>query len=245
MPRSRHSQPTGGLCPAGRARRMYPVSRSSSRLGLRELTHEDAEPVFAIYGNAAATEHLSFEPRTRDQVEQIVARSIGSATETTRTDYALAVVERVTDTLIGFGRIATDPHQQRGATLGFALRPDIWGRATASRPYVSSSASDSRISNFIASGAHAPPTTKHRHELWPPREWLRRARSVSTSTRLARGVTPWSTRCSTESGRSRKGSVTAQAKAGSRSHVLGADGRGGRRPCRWWPGSRPDHGSGP
>lgn len=106
---------------------MYPVSRSSARLGLRELAHDDAASVLAIYGSTEATEHLSFEPRTPEQVEQIVSRSIASATATPRAEYALAVVRRDTEELIGFGRIATDPHQQRGATMGFALRPDTWG----------------------------------------------------------------------------------------------------------------------
>lgn len=107
---------------------MYPVERSSAHLGLRELTPDDVDAVHAIYGSAEATEHLGFEPRTRDQVEQIVARSINAATATPRTEYALAVVKRDTAELIGFGRLATDPHQQRGATMGFALRPDVWGR---------------------------------------------------------------------------------------------------------------------
>ncbi|KPI22957.1 GCN5-related N-acetyltransferase [Actinobacteria bacterium OV320] len=106
---------------------MYPVQRSSQRLGLRELTIDDVDGVFAIYGNEEATEHLSFEPRTREQVGHIVARSIGAATEEPRAEYALAVVERDANELIGFGRIATDPHQQRAATMGFALRPDAWG----------------------------------------------------------------------------------------------------------------------
>ncbi|WP_328434826.1 GNAT family N-acetyltransferase [Streptomyces sp. NBC_00425] len=106
---------------------MYPVQRSSQRLGLRELTVDDVDGVFAIYGDQEATEHLSFEPRSREQVGHIVARSIASATATPRAEYALAVVERNTNELIGFGRIATDPHQQRGATFGFALRPDAWG----------------------------------------------------------------------------------------------------------------------
>lgn len=106
---------------------MYPVSRSGPRLVLRELADEDVDAVLAIYGSPEATEHLSFEPRTREQVEQIVSRSIASATVTSRTEYALAVVERDTAELIGFGRLATDPHQLRGATMGFALRPDVWG----------------------------------------------------------------------------------------------------------------------
>ncbi|MFI9772897.1 GNAT family N-acetyltransferase [Streptomyces sp. NPDC052415] len=106
---------------------MYPVQRSSQRLSLRELTIDDVDAVFAIYGSRQATEHLSFEPRTRAQVGQIVARSIASALTEPRSEYALAVVERDTKALIGYGRLAMDPHQQRAATFGFALRPDAWG----------------------------------------------------------------------------------------------------------------------
>ncbi|MFI8951599.1 GNAT family N-acetyltransferase [Streptomyces sp. NPDC053750] len=106
---------------------MYPVDRSSHRLRLRELTIDDVTAVCAVYGSPEATEHLSFEPRTREQVGQIVARSIAAATVTPRTEFAVAVVERNTDEPIGFGRLAADPHQQRGATMGFALRPDAWG----------------------------------------------------------------------------------------------------------------------
>ncbi|MER6678144.1 GNAT family protein [Streptomyces sp. NPDC000983] len=107
---------------------MHPVTRSSTRLGLRELALTDVEAVHAIYGDPVATQHLSFEPRNREQVEEIVARSVVAAAETPRTEYALAVVEQERGELIGFGRLALDPHQQRGATMGFALHPQAWGR---------------------------------------------------------------------------------------------------------------------
>ncbi|MDI3407656.1 GNAT family N-acetyltransferase [Streptomyces cavernicola] len=106
---------------------MYPISRTSARLKLRELTVDDVDAVHAIYGSAEATEHLSFEPRTRDQVGQIAVRSIAAASKTPRDEYALAVIERDSTALIGFARLALDPHQQQGATIGFALRPDAWG----------------------------------------------------------------------------------------------------------------------
>ncbi|MGW6062730.1 GNAT family N-acetyltransferase [Streptomyces sp. NPDC055189] len=107
---------------------MHPVTRSSARLGLREFASADVQAVLAVYGSPAATEHLSFEPRNREQVEQIVARSIAAAAATPRTEYALAVVEQEAAELIGFGRLALDPHQPRAATMGFALRPDKWGQ---------------------------------------------------------------------------------------------------------------------
>jgi RimJ/RimL family protein N-acetyltransferase len=106
---------------------MYPVERSTPRLRLRELVTQDVDAMFAVYGSPEATEHLSFEPRTRDQVAQFVAEAVASAVDEPRTEYALAVVERDTGELIGSGRIALDPHQQRAATFGFALRPDTWG----------------------------------------------------------------------------------------------------------------------
>lgn len=106
---------------------MYPVARRSSRLSLRELTVDDVDAVHTIYGSAEVTEHLSFTPRSRHEVGGIVARSIESATATPREEYALAVVGYDGQDLIGFARLAMDPHQQRAATMGFALRSDAWG----------------------------------------------------------------------------------------------------------------------
>jgi [ribosomal protein S5]-alanine N-acetyltransferase len=106
---------------------MHPVKRDDARLNLRELTIDDVDPVLAIYGSPEATEHLSFTPRSREEVGGIIARSIASATAKPREEYALAVVERDGGNLVGFARLARDPHQQRAATMGFALRPDAWG----------------------------------------------------------------------------------------------------------------------
>ncbi|MFD8913634.1 GNAT family N-acetyltransferase [Streptomyces sp. NPDC059575] len=106
---------------------MYPVHCLSARMELRELTVDDVDALLAIYGSSVATEHLSFEPRTRQQVAEIVARSIAAATTTPRSEYGLGVIDRETARLCGFGRLALDPHQQRAATVGFALHPDWWG----------------------------------------------------------------------------------------------------------------------
>ncbi|MGR8010644.1 GNAT family N-acetyltransferase [Streptomyces hypolithicus] len=106
---------------------MYPVVRNRPRLAIRELTVDDEDAVHAVYGSSEATEHLSFEPRTREQVAGIVTRSIASAGATPREEYALAVTEGGTGRLVGYARLALDPHQQRAATIGFALRSDAWG----------------------------------------------------------------------------------------------------------------------
>ncbi|MCJ1677890.1 GNAT family N-acetyltransferase [Streptomyces sp. APSN-46.1] len=107
---------------------MYPVTHTTPRLALREITHDDVDAVHAVYGNEEATRHLSFEPRTREQVGSIIARSVTSAAANPRDEYCLAVTARETEGLIGYARLALDPHQQKAATIGFALRPEAWGQ---------------------------------------------------------------------------------------------------------------------
>ncbi len=104
-----------------------PVSSAYGRLVLRELAADDVSAVHGIYGSEAATEHLSFPTRSLDEVRGVVERSLASARAVPREEYALGVVERATGVLVGFGRLAVDPHQQRAATVGFALRPASWG----------------------------------------------------------------------------------------------------------------------
>ncbi|SCD75104.1 Protein N-acetyltransferase, RimJ/RimL family [Streptomyces sp. TverLS-915] len=107
---------------------MQPIHFTPGPITLREFTPDDVAAVLAIYGDAAATRHLSFEPRTEDETRAIVERTIGAAQANPRTEYGLAVTRTDDGQLIGFGRLALDPHQTRGATMGFALRPDTWGK---------------------------------------------------------------------------------------------------------------------
>nr|WP_206344269.1 GNAT family protein [Streptomyces mesophilus] len=109
------------------ASNVHPVRLSSQRLELREFTIDDVDAVLAIYGNVEVAEHMSFEPRSREQVADVIVRSIAASRSTPRGEYALAVQESDTKELIGFARLAIDPHQHQAATIGFALRPDTWG----------------------------------------------------------------------------------------------------------------------
>ncbi|MFF7076027.1 GNAT family N-acetyltransferase [Streptomyces lavendulae] len=105
---------------------MTPVHLAGPRLALREVEPEDAADLLAIYGDPDATRHLSFEPRTPEQVQAIVDRSIASAKDTPRTEYCLAITPLGEDRLIGYARLATEP--QQAATIGFALNPGEWGK---------------------------------------------------------------------------------------------------------------------
>lgn len=108
---------------------MYPVQQTSERLLLRELTVEDVDAVHAIYGSPQVTEHLSFEPRTRQQVVDIINGATATAAAQPRSEYMLAVCLIGSHEMIGvarLARLALDPHSQQAATIGFALRPDVW-----------------------------------------------------------------------------------------------------------------------
>ncbi|MGW4056242.1 GNAT family N-acetyltransferase [Streptomyces sp. NPDC004779] len=104
-----------------------------SRLLLRELGVGDVVAVHGVYGSPAVTEHLGFEPRSVEEVRGIVGRSMEAARAVPREEYALGVVERGTGTLVGFGRLALDPHQQRAATVTYGILREEWD-GTASRP---------------------------------------------------------------------------------------------------------------
>jgi len=109
---------------------MYPVSITGPRVALREFTHDDVNAVLAIYGDPVVTEHLSFEPRNRDQVTATLESVITAAKQDNRTEYSLAAVSTESGEVIGFARLAIDTQHpgQSSGQLGFALRADRWGQ---------------------------------------------------------------------------------------------------------------------
>ncbi|SPL88408.1 acetyltransferase, GNAT family [[Actinomadura] parvosata subsp. kistnae] len=86
------------------------------------------DALLAIYGDPRVTEHMSFEPRTREQVETIIAGVASSAQAEPRMDYSLAAV-LPDEELVAIARIAVEVGhpQQNSAQIGFALRADRWG----------------------------------------------------------------------------------------------------------------------
>ncbi|WP_067483950.1 GNAT family N-acetyltransferase [Actinomadura hibisca] len=107
---------------------MYPVKLSCAQVELREFTSADIDGVLAVYGDPAVTEHLSFEPRTRDQVVATLNSVMTAAKAEPRTEYSLAAASVATGDVIGFARLAIDAQHpgQSSAQLGFALRADHW-----------------------------------------------------------------------------------------------------------------------
>ncbi|WP_346655841.1 GNAT family N-acetyltransferase [Streptomyces sp. RFCAC02] len=172
---------------------MRPVTHSSVRRTLREITVDDVDALHAIHGSAEVTRHLSFESRTRDQVGVIVARAVVAATVRPRSEYALAVTGRADGRLIGFARLATEP--QRAATVGFALHPGHWGRG-----YGTDVVRALLVLGFDGLGTHRvwaarSPTTRRRARSCSAWAWRRRTASATTCKYAAPGATRSSTPC--------------------------------------------------
>ncbi|MGW4412424.1 GNAT family N-acetyltransferase [Nonomuraea sp. NPDC004702] len=107
---------------------MYPVRLSTSRLILREFAPTDVDGLLAIYGDPLVTEHMSFEPRNREQVEGGIAGVVESAQNEPRVDYSLAAVLPGDGELVAYARLSIDLGHplQNSAQIGFALRSDRW-----------------------------------------------------------------------------------------------------------------------
>jgi RimJ/RimL family protein N-acetyltransferase len=93
---------------------------------LREFTVGDIDALHRVYGDPAATRHLSFEPRTRDQVAEVIAGIVERRATVPRVEFALAVERLDRPDMIGMARLALSDNSS--AQIGFALRPDQWGR---------------------------------------------------------------------------------------------------------------------
>jgi RimJ/RimL family protein N-acetyltransferase len=109
---------------------MYPVRVTGERVVLREFTEDDIDAVLEVYGDPVVTEHLSFDPRDREQVAKTLRSVTRAAQADPRSEYSLAVELIETGTCIGFARLALDSQHpgQHSAQLGGATRADSWGR---------------------------------------------------------------------------------------------------------------------
>lgn len=100
----------------------HPVMMAGLRLTLREFTSADAPALHAIYSDPKTTENLSFEPRTKDQIDALLGRILELAAAQPRVDYTLAICLNSTGELVGTGRLALGTPDQAGPNAG--LRPD-------------------------------------------------------------------------------------------------------------------------
>ncbi|GAA3104534.1 GNAT family N-acetyltransferase [Streptosporangium carneum] len=107
---------------------MRHVEITGKRLRLREVTVDDVDALHAVYGDPTATEHLPFDPRTREEVEGIVAEALRAAEVEPRRLYVLAVTDVEDSRTIGVARLHIEADHPHSAEIGMGLRPDHWGR---------------------------------------------------------------------------------------------------------------------
>src|SRR5689334_19771815 len=107
---------------------MRHVEISGKRLRLREITIDDVDALHAVYGDPTATEHLPFDPRTREEVEETIIEAIKAAGVEPRRLYVLAVTDLDNGEAFGVARLHIEADHPHSAEIGLGLRPDHWGR---------------------------------------------------------------------------------------------------------------------
>lgn len=101
----------------------------SERIGLREFRLDDLDAVHGIVGDDRVTWFLSFDSRSREQAEDMLAGILERAQKDPRTEFYLAITPTGTDELIGFARLALGG--VKAAKLGYAVAHEHQGKGYA------------------------------------------------------------------------------------------------------------------
>lgn len=109
--------------------RTSPLDLPGRRIRLREFAVDDLAAVAAVVGDDRVTTFLSFDSKTRDQAEAMLAGILERARTDPRTEFYLAVEPLAGLPLVGFIRLALGG--VRAAKLGYAIHADHWGRGYA------------------------------------------------------------------------------------------------------------------
>ncbi len=108
----------------------FPVELRTERLVLREFTDTDLSGVHTIVGDDRVTVWLSFDSRSREQAQAMLAGILARQRLVPRTEYYLAIATRETPGIvIGFVRLGL--MGVKAGDLGYALHPDVQGRGYA------------------------------------------------------------------------------------------------------------------
>lgn len=107
---------------------MYPLEIQGDLVRLREFERADTDAATAILGDDRVTQSLSFDSRSRSQVESMLDGVVERARQEPRSEYYLAVDA---PDLVGFVRLGLSGVQ--AAKLGYAIHADRWGNGYASQ----------------------------------------------------------------------------------------------------------------
>jgi RimJ/RimL family protein N-acetyltransferase len=108
----------------------YPIA--TERLLLRPYTMDDLEALHAIQSLPEVTRYLYWEPRSRDEVREVLARRVRRPTlEVEGETLVLAMVLPESGVLVGDVNLHWLSRAHRQGEIGFVLHPDHHGRGLA------------------------------------------------------------------------------------------------------------------
>lgn len=106
-----------------------PYPMETDRLTIRPFAVDDLDALHGIQSKREVTTYLYWDPRSRDEVVEVLAsRTDRPFEEVYRKGLALAVVVRDTNTLIGDVSLTVLSREHAQGEIGFVLDPDQQGR---------------------------------------------------------------------------------------------------------------------
>lgn len=108
----------------------YPIE--TERLLLRPFAASDFEAMFAMHSLPDVVRYLYWEPRTEQEVREVLERKAGEIAITTEGDkLSLAAVLKTTEELIGDVMMQWVSREHRQGEIGFIFHPEHHGRGYA------------------------------------------------------------------------------------------------------------------
>src|SRR5918993_1655456 len=102
----------------------------TERLRLREFVAEDHEAVHRYASDPDVTRYTDWGPNDFNTTEVFLAEAQASASHVPRTRFALAIVRRDLNELIGSVELQITSREDGRGVLGYVLGRRSWGRAT-------------------------------------------------------------------------------------------------------------------
>ncbi|MEE9417076.1 MAG: GNAT family N-acetyltransferase [Acidimicrobiales bacterium] len=106
---------------------MYPVVIEAERIALRELGSQDAESLLKITADPQTTRFMALGQLTRHEAESYLGQLLDAATDAARHIYALAILNRDDQQVIGLSQLSIESFTHRRAELGYLLSSEHWG----------------------------------------------------------------------------------------------------------------------
>ena len=101
------------------------------RVTLEPLRDDDLEALYAMQSDPEVCRYLLYEPRTREQVEEVLARDAGRTRLAEPDDYLQPAIRDEHGRFVGTMYLVLKSVDDRTAEIGWILLPDAQGRGYA------------------------------------------------------------------------------------------------------------------